>query len=83
MALITIALIGTIVRRDQIALEVDVPDNLPKIRCRSQQIQQVLMNLVTNSRDALNTRYPEHDDDKRWWPTPLESRVPPELPGGA
>ncbi len=60
----TTALIRTIIRRDQITLELEVPENLPKIKCRSQQIQQVLMNLLTNARDALNARYHEHDPNK-------------------
>ena len=60
----TISLVQTIIRHDQITLEIDIPDDLPKIRCRSQQIQQVLMNLLTNSRDTLNERYPEFDEDK-------------------
>ncbi len=60
----TISLVQTIIRHDQITLELDIPDDLPKIRCRSQQIQQVLMNLLTNARDALNERYPEFDEDK-------------------
>lgn len=60
----TLSLIRTIIRGDQITLHVDVPDDLPKIKCRSQQIQQVLMNLLTNARDALNARYPGHDPNK-------------------
>ena len=60
----TLTLIRTIIKRDQITLEVAVPEDLPKIQCRSQQIQQVLMNLLTNARDALNQRYPEYDPDK-------------------
>ncbi len=60
----TLSLIRTVIRHDQITLEVDVPDDLPEIKCRSQQIQQVLMNLLTNARDALNERYPEYDPDK-------------------
>jgi len=44
---------------------VDVPADLPQIKCRSQQIQQVLMNLLTNARDALNQRYQGHDADKK------------------
>jgi signal transduction histidine kinase len=59
-----LSLIRTIVRRDNITLHVDVPEDLPKVRCRSQQIQQVLMNLMTNARDALNERYAAGDDDK-------------------
>ncbi len=60
----TLSLIQTIIKRDQIILEINIPDALPKFRCRSQQIQQVLINLITNARDALNERYPEYDPDK-------------------
>jgi len=60
----TLPLIQAVLRHDQIRMEVDLPDDLPCIPCRAQQIQQVLMNLVTNARDALNTRYPTHDANK-------------------
>ena len=57
--------IRTVLRHDRIRLELQLPDDLPRVSCRSQQIQQVLMNLVTNARDALNERYPDADDDKK------------------
>jgi signal transduction histidine kinase len=60
----TVSLFRTTIGRDQISLRLEMADDLPKIKCRSQQIQQVLMNLLTNARDALNARYVEHDDDK-------------------
>ena len=60
----TLSLIGASLRKDQIRVEVDTPSDLPRTRCQSQQIQQVLMNLLTNARDALNSRYPESDEDK-------------------
>ena len=60
----TLSLIRTVIKQHQIILEVDLPDDLPEFKCRSQQIQQVLMNLLTNARDALNARYPEYDPDK-------------------
>ena len=60
----TMSLIQTVFRRDQITLEMDVPEDLPKIKCRSQQIQQVVMNLTTNARDALNEKYPAYDENK-------------------
>jgi len=60
----TLSLIRTVIRRDQIRLDVDVPEDLPKVECRSQQIQQVLMNLMTNARDALNERYSGYDESK-------------------
>jgi signal transduction histidine kinase len=60
----TLSLLRAVLRRDQIALTVDVPDDLPPLKCRSQQIQQVLMNLLTNARDALNAKYPGYDPGK-------------------
>jgi PAS domain S-box-containing protein len=61
----TLSLIRATIRHDQVTLEVDVPADLPQIKCRSQQIQQVIMNLLTNARDALNQRYPGHDANKK------------------
>jgi PAS domain S-box-containing protein len=60
-----LSLIQTVMRHDQIALEVVIPEGLPKIKCRSQQIQQVLMNLLTNARDSLNERYPGYSPEKK------------------
>lgn len=60
----TLLLIRTIIRTDRIALDVSLAPNLPSVKCRSQQIQQVLMNLITNARDALNARYKEEHEDK-------------------
>lgn len=61
----TLSLIRAVLRHDQIRLEVDIPEDLPPVRCRKQQLQQVLMNLLTNARDALNERYPQAHKDKR------------------
>jgi len=60
----TLSLFQAVLRHDQITLTVDVPADLPSLKCRSQQIQQVLMNLLTNARDALNERYPGYHPDK-------------------
>jgi PAS domain S-box-containing protein len=60
-----LSLIQTVMRHDQIVLDLDIPKDLPKVKCRSQQIQQVLMNLMTNARDALNERYPHYSPEKR------------------
>jgi len=61
----TLRLVRTIIRHDQIELAVDVPTDLPRMTCRSQQIQQVLMNLITNARDALNAKGPGYFEGKR------------------
>ncbi len=61
----TLSLTRKILTRDQIKVSVEMEAGLPQIKCRSQQIMQVLMNLITNARDALNQRYPKFDDNKR------------------
>jgi PAS domain S-box-containing protein len=61
----TVSLVQTIFRQDQIALEIDIQPGLPKISCRSQQIQQVVMNLITNARSALNAKYKGYDENKK------------------
>lgn len=61
----TTSLIHTIIKKDNIVLDFNLDKDLPDIKCRSQQIQQVLMNLLTNAKDALNERYPGTDDNKR------------------
>ena len=60
----TLALMRATFRRDRIEVITEVPEGLPKIRCRGPQIQQVLMNLLTNAQDALNTRFPDASPDK-------------------
>ncbi len=60
----TLSLVHASLRKDQIKLSADLPDGLPRLRCRGQQIQQVLMNLLTNARDALNDRFPGSSPDK-------------------
>ncbi len=61
----TLSLVRTIILADQIVVEANVPEDLPKIKCRSQQVQQVIMNLLTNARDALNEKYPAYDENKK------------------
>ena len=60
----SLSLIGAVLRKDQITLIYDIPKDLPMIKCRSQQIEQVIINLLTNTRDSLNERYPYYDEDK-------------------
>jgi PAS domain S-box-containing protein len=60
----TLALIGSVLRHDQIRVEEDIARGLPVVRCNPQQIQQILINLLTNARDALNRKYPDSHDDK-------------------
>ena len=60
----TISLVNTVIKKDQIHLDLQLDEGLPDIKCRSQQIQQVIMNLLTNARDSLNEKYPGYDEHK-------------------
>ena len=60
----SISLLKTVIIQDQITLTVNIKKGLPQVKCRSQQIQQVIMNLLTNARDAVNEKYPEYDENK-------------------
>ncbi len=60
----TLSLMTNILVKEYIILKVDPPEDLPMVLCNKQHIQQVLINLMTNSRDALNHRYPSYDDNK-------------------
>ncbi len=61
----TIMLTKTLIKDDQIDLDIDIAENLPDVRCISQQIQQVIMNLLTNARDELNEKYKGYHENKR------------------
>ena len=60
----TLSLIGGVLKKDQIEIRTLPSANLPLVKCRSQQIQQILMNLITNARDTLNEKYPGSHVDK-------------------
>jgi signal transduction histidine kinase len=60
----TLALVSALLRKDGIRVDQSLGMDLPAIRCHPQQIQQVLMNLIGNAREALNARYPGQDADK-------------------
>lgn len=60
----TLSLTHRLLYKDNIRLASSLEDKLPEIECNGQHIMQVLMNLITNSRDALNERYPGPDENK-------------------
>ena len=59
-----LALLHDTLSEDHIAVEGDVPEDIPQIRCHSNQLQQVLVALLTNARETLNEKYAESDEDK-------------------
>ncbi len=60
----TLTLTETRLRKDGIRIKVDVPTGLPEIMAQSQEIQQVFLNILSNSRYALNQKFPGANKDK-------------------
>lgn len=52
----TLTLTANQLRKDGIRLEVDLPAGLPRVSCIPQQLQQVFLNILNNSRYALGER---------------------------
>jgi len=46
------------IEKSFISFSLSIPDDLPRIRCRPEQLEQVLMNLIINAIHALDERYP-------------------------
>ncbi len=57
-------LVGHQLMKDGIAIMVDLQKQLPTITCNRQQIQQVLLNIFSNARYALNKKYNAPDPKK-------------------
>ncbi|MCK4988328.1 MAG: PAS domain S-box protein, partial [Desulfobacterales bacterium] len=51
-------------RNDGIDLQVDIPDDIPMIKVRVHQMQQVFLNIISNARYALNQKFPHAHDNK-------------------
>lgn len=54
----------SLMKKAQITLDLDIPESLPMIFCKPQQIQQVLINLITNACDSLDNKFPNFDKNK-------------------
>jgi len=57
-------LMGHRLRQDGVNLVCELPSDLPPLKCRSQQIQQVFINLVSNAHHALNEKYSGYHENK-------------------
>jgi PAS domain S-box-containing protein len=58
-------LMGHRLSGDGVTVICEIPPNLPPLKCRSQQIQQVFINLLSNAHHALNEKYPGAHENKR------------------
>lgn len=51
-------------QKEGIKLKIDIPKDLPGVLADRQLIQQVFLNIINNSRYALDQKYPGHHEDK-------------------
>jgi PAS domain S-box-containing protein len=52
----TLTLTAAQLRKEGIRVEIEAPDDLPRVACIPQQLQQVFLNILNNSRYALDRR---------------------------
>ena len=57
-------LVGHHIELDHIKIMKEIHRHLPPVRASYNQIEQVLINLLTNARHALNERYPDRNENK-------------------
>ncbi|RME94069.1 MAG: PAS domain S-box protein, partial [Verrucomicrobia bacterium] len=58
------ALVRTTLQNDLIKVFTEIPPQPLAVNCRPEQLQQLLLNLIANAREALNQRYPKGDPNK-------------------
>ncbi len=61
----SLQLVVHLLKKDGIICSIDIDDSLPPLLCNEQQLQQVVLNLISNARYALNKRYPKTCPKKR------------------
>ncbi len=60
----SLGLVEKQILKEGIKLKVDVPADLPRIKARTQEVQQVILNIISNARYALNQRFSGPHKDK-------------------
>jgi signal transduction histidine kinase len=60
-----LALYGNQLKNDGIQVELQLPEELPRVQVKAQKMLVVFLQLFGNARRALNKRYPQRDAGKR------------------
>ncbi|MDP3481563.1 MAG: PAS domain S-box protein [Desulfoprunum sp.] len=58
-------LVAHLLKKDGIVCSVNIAQPLPSLLCNEQQLQQVVLNIISNARYALNMRYPQPCAEKK------------------
>lgn len=60
----SLPLVHNALLRSHVSVQEDYGNDVPEVACSRQQIQQVIVNLLMNARDALDIKYPQYDENK-------------------
>jgi len=60
-----LTLVTPTLRKEQIMVVTEVEDGLPRIMCNHHKVEQVLVNLLVNAREAVNRRFSETEDRRQ------------------
>ncbi len=60
----SLALTDAQMRKDNIIINKNMAEGLPRILAQAHEIEQVFVNIISNARYALNQKYPHPDEDK-------------------
>lgn len=58
-------LTGTMLKKEKILIQIDIPQGVPAARAVVHQIRQIFLNIISNARYALNEKYPGNHPDKK------------------
>lgn len=61
----SLQLVAHLLKTDGILCSVNIESPLPPLMCNEQQLQQVVLNMISNARYALNNRYPKPCPEKK------------------
>jgi PAS domain S-box-containing protein len=61
----SLQLVAHLLKKDGILYSVKIEEPLPPLLCNEQQLQQVVLNMISNARYALNKRYPQPCPEKK------------------
>ena len=61
----SIKLVNHLLKKDGITCTINIDGTLPPLKCNDQQLQQVILNIISNARYAVNKRFPEHCKEKK------------------
>ena len=60
----TLSLSRALMKKDNIRINIDIPDDFPAVGANPHQLQQVVLNIISNARYALNKKYADSNPDK-------------------